>query len=144
MKVGKPRTKKEYQKYYDLRWRILRKRWHQPRGSEKDELEGQSIHLMACEKGKPLGVGRVHFNSSKEAQIRYMAVEEGLQGKGIGTIILKELEKSAKRKGANHMTLNARESAVGFYKKQGYRIVGKASTLFGVIPHYKMRKKLQR
>ena len=144
MKVGKPRTKKEYQKYYDLRWRILRKRWNQPRGSEKDELEGQSIHLMACEKGKPLGVGRVHFNSSEEAQIRYMAVEEGLQGKGIGTIILKELEKSAKRKGANHMTLNARESAVGFYKKQGYRIVGKASTLFGVIPHYKMRKKLQR
>jgi hypothetical protein len=127
MKVGKPRTKKEYQKYYDLRWRILRKRWNQPRGSEKDELEGQSIHLMAYEKGKPLGVGRVHFNSSKEAQIRYMAVEEGLQGKG-----------------ANHIILNARESAVGFYKKQGYRIVRKASTLFGVIPHYKMRKKLQR
>jgi len=144
MKVGKPRTKKEYQKYYDLRWRILRKRWNQPMGSEKDELEGQSIHLMACEKGQHLGVGRVHFSSSKEAQIRYMAVEEGLQGKGIGTIILKELEKSAKRKGANHIILNARESAVGFYKKQGYRIVGKASTLFRVIPHYKMRKKLQR
>jgi ribosomal protein S18 acetylase RimI-like enzyme len=144
MKVRKPRTKKEYQKYYDLRWRILRKPWNQPRGSEKDELEGQSIHLMACEKGKPLGVGRVHFNSSKEAQIRYMAVEEGLQGKGVGTIILKELEKSAKKKGTNHIILNARESAVGFYKKQGYRIVGKASTLFGVIPHYKMRKKLQR
>jgi ribosomal protein S18 acetylase RimI-like enzyme len=144
MKVRKPKTKKEYQKYYDLRWRILRKRWNQPRGSEKDELEGQSIHLMACEKGKPLGVGRVHFNSSKEAQIRYMAVEEGLQGKGIGTILLKEPEKSAKRKGANHIILNARQSAVGFYKKQGYRTVGKASTLFGVIPHYKMRKKLQR
>ena len=144
MKVGKPRTKKEYQKYYDLRWRILRKRWNQPRGSEKDELEGQSIHLMACKKGKPLSVGRVHFNSSEEAQIRYMAVEEGLQGKGVGTIILKELEKSAKRKGANHIILNARESAVGFYKKQEYRIVGKASTLFGVIPHYEMRKKLQR
>ena len=142
MRVRKLRTKKEYQKYYDLRWRILRKRWHQPRRSEKDELEGQSIHLMACEKGKLLGVGRVHFNSLKEAQIRYMAVEEGLQGKGVGTIILKELEKSAKRKDVNHIILNARESAVGFYKKQGYRIVRKASTLFGIIPHYKMRKDL--
>ena len=120
MKVRKPRTKEEYQKYYDLRWRILRKPWQQPRGSEKDNLEGQSIHLMACEKGKLLGVGRVHFNSSKEAQIRYMAVEEGVQGKGVGTIILKELEKSAIKKGANHTILNARESAVGFYKKQGY------------------------
>jgi N-acetylglutamate synthase-like GNAT family acetyltransferase len=99
---------------------------------------------MVCEKGRLLGVGRVHFNSLKEAQIRYMAVEEGLQGKGVGTIILKELERSAKRRGANHIILNARESAVDFYKKQGYRMVRKASTLFGVIPHYRMRKKLQR
>jgi ribosomal protein S18 acetylase RimI-like enzyme len=143
MKVREPRTKKEYEKYYDLRWRILRKPWTQPRGSERDELEGESIHVMACEKGKPLGVGRVHFNSSKEAQIRYMAVEEGLQGKGIGTMILQELEKNAERKGATHIILNARESAVGFYKKHGYRIVGKAHTLFGVIPHHEMRKKLR-
>ncbi len=143
MKVREPKTKKEYEKYYDLRWRILRKPWNQPKESEKDDLEKQSTHLMACEKGKPLGVGRVHFNSSKEAQIRYMAVEEDLQGKGVGTMILKALEKSAKRKGADHIVLNARESAVGFYKKHGYRIVGKAYTLFGVIPHYEMRKKLQ-
>jgi ribosomal protein S18 acetylase RimI-like enzyme len=143
MKVREPETKKEYEKYYDLRWRILRKPWNQPRGSEKDELEGQSIHLMACEKGKPLGVGRVHSNSSKEAQIRYMAVEEGLQGKGVGTMILRGLEKRAERKGADYIVLDARESAVGFYKKHGYRIVAKAHTLFGVIPHYKMRKKLR-
>ncbi len=142
MKVREPRTKKEYKRYYDLRWRILRKPWNQPRGSEKDELEGQSIHLMACEKGKVVGMGRVHFNSPKEAQIRYMAVEESLQGKGVGTRVLRELEKRAERKGAGHIILNARESAVGFYKKNGYRIVGNAHTLFGVIPHYKMRKKL--
>jgi ribosomal protein S18 acetylase RimI-like enzyme len=142
MKLVRPGTKKEYQKYYNLRWRILRKPWDEPRGSERDELEGQSIHLMACENGKLLGVGRVHFNSLKEAQIRYMAVEESWQGKGVGTTILKELERSAKRKGANHIILNARESAVGFYKKHGYRIIRKAHTLFGVIPHYKMRKRL--
>ncbi len=143
MKVREPKTKKGYEKYYDLRWRILRRPWNQPKGSEKDDLETQSIHLMACEKGKPLGVGRVHFNSSKEAQVRYMAVEEDLRGKGIGTKILKALEKNAKRKGADHIVLNARESAVEFYKKHGYRIVGKAHTLFGVIPHYGMRKELQ-
>jgi predicted GNAT family N-acyltransferase len=143
MKVRQPKTKKEYEKYYDLRWRILRKPWNQPKGSEKDELEEQSIHLMAYEKGKLLGVGRVHFNSSKEAQIRYMAVEERLRGKGAGTMILQDLEKRAKRKGSDHMVLNARESAVDFYKKHGYRIVAKAHTLFGAIPHYKMRKKLE-
>lgn len=143
IKVREPKTKSEYQKYYDLRWRILRKPWNQPEGSEKDELETHSIHRMAWEKGKPIGVGRVHFNSSKEAQVRYMAVEEDLRGRGVGTILLEELEKTAKRKGADHMVLNARESAVDFYKKRGYRIIGKAHTLFGVIPHYKMRKELE-
>ncbi len=143
MKVRCPRTKKEYEKYYDLRWRILRKPWNQLKGSEKDELEGQSVHLMAYEKGKLLGVGRVHFNSSKKAQIRYMAVEEDLQRKGVGTRILQELEKRAERKGADHIVLNARESAIGFYKSHGYRLLGKAHTLFGVIPHYKMRKRLR-
>ncbi len=142
MKIREPKTKKEYEKYYDLRWKILRKPWSQTKGSEKDDLEEQSIHLMAWEKGKPLGVGRVHFNSSKEAQVRYMAVEEDLQGKGVGTMILKALEKNAKRKGADYIVLNARESAVDFYKKHGYRIVGRSHTLFGVIPHYEMRKKL--
>ncbi len=144
MQIREPRTKNEFQKYYDFRWRTLRKPWKQPKGSEKDELEGQSIHLMACERGELIGVGRVHFNSPKEAQIRYMVVGEGYQRKGIGTAILKELEKRAKEKGAHYIVLNARKNAVDFYKKHGYRIIGKAHTLFGTIPHYKMRKKLQK
>ena len=36
MKVLEPKTKEDFKKYYDLRWRILRKPWNQPRGSEKE------------------------------------------------------------------------------------------------------------
>lgn len=44
--VKQPKTKEDFEKYYDLRYRILRKPWNQPRGSEKDELEKESFHIM--------------------------------------------------------------------------------------------------
>ena len=46
---------------------------------------------MVCEvDGIPIGVGRANFNSENEAQIRSMAVEQEWQGKGIGSLILKD------------------------------------------------------
>jgi ribosomal protein S18 acetylase RimI-like enzyme len=143
MKVYEPKSKEDFDKYYDLRWRILRKPWNQPIGSEKDDLENSSIHVMVCKKDRiPIGVGRAYFNSPEEAQIRYMAVEENYLGKGVGSLILRELEKRIKEKGGIYVVLNARESAVDFYKKHGYDIVEKAHTLFGSIPHFKMQKNL--
>ncbi|HKJ81245.1 MAG TPA: GNAT family N-acetyltransferase [Ignavibacteriaceae bacterium] len=143
MTITHPQTTEEFEKYYDLRWRILRAPWDQPKGSEKDKKEKGAIHLMACEKDKiPVGVGRVHFNSPEEAQVRYMAVEEDQRGKGIGAIILKELERSAVQKGAKIIMLNARDNAVPFYERYGYKIVKPSHTLFDSIPHFEMRKEL--
>ncbi len=138
--IRKTETKEEFEKYYNLRWRILRQPWNQPVGSEKDEKENRSIHIIACIGDQIVGCGRGHFNLPTEAQIRYMAVEEGFQGKGIGTQILKALENKLTRKGAKSIILNARKNAVFFYKKNGYEIVEKSQTMFGVIEHYKMRK----
>ena len=80
MIIKEPKTKEEFEQYYDLRWKILRQPWNQPRGSEKDEKENESIHIMLIHNDKVIGCGRGHFNSPTEAQIRYMAVEEGFQG----------------------------------------------------------------
>jgi len=144
MKISEPKTKTEFEKYYELRWKILRKPWNQPKGSEKDDLENKSIHRMVCDNsGEIIGCGRLHFNTEKEAQIRYMAVEENYQGKDVGSQILKSLEKSAKKNGVKYIILNSRDIATKFYEKQGYRIVEKDQTLFGSIEHYRMRKQLQ-
>ncbi|WP_455369357.1 GNAT family N-acetyltransferase [[Eubacterium] cellulosolvens] len=140
--ILQPKNQIDIEKYYDLRWRILRKPWNQPRGSEKDPLEDESIHLMACMDKKIVGVGRLHFNSDIEAQIRYMAVALNFQKKGIGTLLLRELEKIAKSKGAHHVILNGRDTALQFYQKNGYTILNKAHTIFGIIEHWKMRKNL--
>lgn len=142
MIVKSPLTRQEFFDYYDLRWRILRAPWNQPKGSEQDELEGQAIHIIAVENDKIIGCGRAHFNSDEEAQIRYMAVENQWQGRGVGKMILDELENRVVQKGAKKIILHARENVVRFYERNGYKLVKPSHTLFGVIPHYLMEKKI--
>ncbi|RLF63293.1 MAG: GNAT family N-acetyltransferase [Thermoplasmata archaeon] len=140
MKICEPKRDDDFKKYYELRWKVLREPWNQPRGSEKDDMEEESIHLMVCDEDEAVGVSRLHFNSREEAQVRYMAVDERYRGKGIGTMMLAELEKKAREKGASYIILNARENAVDFYRKNGYDVVERTYTLFGSINHFKMRK----
>jgi ribosomal protein S18 acetylase RimI-like enzyme len=142
-KISSPSTEEEFKNYYDLRWRMLRKPWDQPVGSEKDDKESTSIHIMVCDEGnKIVGIGRAHFNTSEEAQVRFMAVEEGYQKMGIGSIVLAELERRISEKGAKYIILNSRDTAIPFYKKHLYYEVKQTISLFGTIPHHKMRKDL--
>jgi N-acetylglutamate synthase-like GNAT family acetyltransferase len=143
MEIRSPKTVGEFKQYYELRWQLLRKPWKQPKGSEKDDKEDEAFHIIAKEKDNIIGVGRLHFNSEDEAQVRYMAVDKESQGKGVGSRILKELEGIAEKNGAKRIVLNARESAIEFYKKNNYKIIKKGHTLFGSIRHYKMSKSLR-
>lgn len=129
--------------YYALRWEILRAPWKQPRGSERDALDAGAIHLMAVDGGGVLiGVGRLHFNSIREAQIRYMAVSVARQRRGVGTLLLHALEDRAKRLGAASIVLDARETALGFYRKHGYHAIGPGHVLYNCISHVRMQKTL--
>ncbi|MBI5040957.1 MAG: GNAT family N-acetyltransferase [Gammaproteobacteria bacterium] len=130
--------------YYELRWRILRQPWGQPLGSERDALETQSWHRMACvEERIPVGVARLHLNNPEQAQLRYMAVECDRQRQGVGVALALELEKVARLLGASEVMLHARKDSIGFYEYLGYQITGPARTLFGTIPHSEMRKPLR-
>jgi hypothetical protein len=61
MVIRFPATESEFEAYYALRWKILREPWNQPPGSEKDEFEGEAVHLAAWDDyGKIIGVGRLH------------------------------------------------------------------------------------
>ena len=144
MKIIEPTTSEEFKKYYNLRYEVLRKPWGQPLGSERDEREETSIHRMIIDKktGNALAVGRLQFNSTHEAQIRYMAVADEFQGKGLGSQITSALEDVAQGKGIQHIILSARENALQFYKNNGYEIMEKTHLLFGEIQHWLMRKEL--
>ena len=141
IKLFHPHSELDFHRYYELRWRILRAPWQQPLGSEKDELEPVSIHLMACKTARiPAGVCRLHFNTGEQAQIRYMAVDENERYRGIGRLLLQRLEQLANERGANAVILNAREPVVGFYERNGYQISGPGHTLYQTIHHLRMIK----
>jgi len=142
--IIEPSSPDELDRYYQLRWKILRAPWNQPPGSERDPLDERSTHLMAVNSARDLlGVGRLHFNSIREGQVRYMAIAINNQRSGIGTLILETLEDLARRLGAARIVVDARESAIGFYRKRGYRPTGPGHMLFGQIAHIRMRKILR-
>jgi ribosomal protein S18 acetylase RimI-like enzyme len=128
-----------------LRWKTLRAPWNQPRGSETDPLDAVSSHLLAVDSSESiLGVGRLNFTAIGEARIRYMGVAAGYRRRGIGTLILCGLEQRAIALGAVRIVLDARESALGFYRKLGYTATGPGPMLFNRIAHVKMVKRLDR
>jgi N-acetylglutamate synthase-like GNAT family acetyltransferase len=143
MRLQEPVSQEDFEKYYLLRWEVLRKPWDQPRGTEKDEHEAASIHVMALDDaGECVGVSRLQFNSPQEAQVRFMGVRDDQQGKGVGKELMKYLEEKARAKGAKKVMLQARENAVQFYLSIGYVMVEKSFLLWGIIQHYRMEKEI--
>ena len=119
--IKQPENDSEFARYFDLRWRILRAPWNQPPGSEKDDIEQDCHHIIACtDAGDIVGVGRLQFISQTEAQIRYMAVEPAYEGRSIGRLIVAALENIAAENKRHTIVLDAREPAVGFYQRLEY------------------------
>jgi hypothetical protein len=78
--------------YFDLRWRILRQPWEQPRGSECDSMDDSAFHsffLILRVSNWPADV--CIFNAPAEAQVRFMAVDDNGRGRGCGSGILEGL-----------------------------------------------------
>ncbi|SEM93712.1 GNAT family N-acetyltransferase [Nitrosomonas marina] len=141
MYITLPQSEQDWSAYYDLRWRVLRAPWRQPKGSERDELEQIAYHVMVkTATDRTIGVGRIHPASVEKWQIRYMAVEKNFRDQGIGKMLLLELERHARTQRATRIVLNARNSATAFYLKHDFKIFGEAPTLYGVIKHQCMQK----
>jgi predicted GNAT family N-acyltransferase len=140
--IKSPETELEWDKYFNFRWEMLRKPLGISKETLKDELEDESHHLIAVDEQKEvIGGGRLHFNNNREGQIRYMAVSNTIQRKGLGSAIVSELEAIAREKGIQEMVLNARENAISFYLSMGYKETGLYKSDTG-IPHITMCKKL--
>ena len=143
--IRSPETEKEYLEYFHFRWKMLRQPHGKNPGTEKDDLEDNSYHLMLTEFGKIIGVGRIHFEEkggNKKGQIRYMAINQLYQKMGYGSKMLKALEDYATKNKVNNIFLNSRIKAMEFYKNNGYKTIKKTHLLYGEIQHWLMVKKI--
>jgi ribosomal protein S18 acetylase RimI-like enzyme len=149
--IQPPRTPDEWAAYYQLRYVVLRAPWQQPAGSERvpaDDAPGTVHALMLAPAASislvpnALAVGMLQITAAHQGQIRFMAVAPEAAGKGLGQQLVSYLETQARAAGLTEIVLHSRETAVGFYQRLGYGVVEPSHTLFGVLPHFLMRKLL--
>jgi N-acetylglutamate synthase-like GNAT family acetyltransferase len=142
-KVKHSSTPEEFKKIFELRVEVLRKPWNQPAETATDSVEARSVNAyIENERGEAIACGRLQENEGKTGQIRFMAVSGNYQGKGLGRLIVNDLEVTGKNMGLQKIGLQARENAVEFYKSCGYTIKEKSFLLWGIIQHYLMEKRL--
>ena len=76
------------------------------------------------------------FTEENQYQIRGMAVLSEFQKKGFGEALLEYCENEIRLKSGNLIWFNARKTAIGFYEKSGYGILGDSFEIPDVGPHY--------
>lgn len=133
----------EYDEAVALRYEVLRK----PLGLEftTDQLaaEWSDIHLAGFDpNGKMVAILILTAIDEQTLKMRQVAVAPHLQGKGLGAQLVHASEALALKRQYQHMVLHARETAVPFYLRLGYQIVGEPFEEVG-IPHSKMKKTLR-
>lgn len=142
IEVKKPETEKEWEVYYDLRYRILREPLGKERGSERTDDDENGVHFALHENNALIAVARLDHVDERVCQARFVAVESHLQGKGYGRKIMTALENQAIGLGYRKLILHARDYALPFYEKLGYTLVGPSYKLFDILQHFKMFKDL--
>ncbi len=115
----------EYRLECDLRHAVLREPLGLSFTAEELANEENQLHFGLFEPEDDLIACVVAVRlSPTDARIRQMAVSPGHQRRGVGTRLMKELEEHLRSRGFRNLVLHARASAVEFYEKLGYAVVG--------------------
>ena len=128
-----------YREMVALRYRVLREPLGLNFTPEQLAAESSDVLIGAYSGERIVGSLILTRQSEQAAQMRQVAVEEILQGRGIGRIMLEFAEQEAKKRGIAEITLHARETALPFYERLGYTSFGESFQEVG-LPHLEMRK----
>lgn len=131
----------EYLEMVRLRQDMLRS----PLGLQLDptelETEQKHVHIGAFEEENLLGCCMLVKENDHTVRLRQMAVSDKLQRKGVGKALMNFAENIARDQGYKNVIMHAREHAVGFYEKMGYKVTSPTFTEV-TIPHVVMEKPL--
>lgn len=132
----------EYSQMLNLRNEILRKPLNLFFDKGELEREKDDILIGAFEENKMLGCCLLTRVDKDCVRLRQMAVQNNLQGKGIGASMMNYAENVARDAGFKRLIMHARKTAVGFYEKLGYSVAGNEFIEVS-IPHFIMEKRLR-
>ena len=127
---------------HDLRRRVLRD--HLPGADVVNPEDAQpgAVHLGVVDgEGRVAAVATVfpeptaHRPGRRAARLRSMAVDPDRQGQGLGTQLLSALVARAGQDGFQVLWANGRDTALPFYRRHGWEVVGEGFESVG-LPHH--------
>lgn len=118
----------------EIRRKVFIEEQSVPEDLEWDNDDKQCFHILVTINNKPIATGRM----KPDGHIGRMAVLKEHRNKGIGTAILNELIKVARKHKLNNVYLHAQTSAIPFYEKQNFKVYSDEFMDAG-IPHKSMR-----
>lgn len=124
----------------ELKNAILRKPLGLLLSEEELEVDQGARHVACCRGDRLVGCLSL-LPQDSDVKMRHVAVAADMQGQGIGKALVVYSEALARKAGFRRMVLSARETAVPFYEKLGYRKVGGRFEKI-TIPHWAMEKLL--
>lgn len=125
----------------DLRYAVLREPLGLNYTREQLLAEDKDIHIIYYTDSIVMATLMLTPTENGYIKMRQVAVDEQYQGAGIGAKLVEFSEAYALDLGYKHMEMHARKTAVPFYLKQGYKIIGN-EFMEVTIPHFKMSKDL--
>ena len=132
---------------HDLRWRVLRgSRPGAPVAFAEDSRPG-AFHLAVRRDNTILAVasfsaeGTPHRPQRTAVRLRGMAVDWPYQRHGVGRLLVTTVIDRLRGEGVDVLWCNARDTAVGFYARLGFAVVGEGFVLpeSGIAHHVMVR-----
>jgi len=106
-----------------------------PRKLEIDGADSDCVHAVVWLDEVPVGTGRI----TTDGKVERVAVLKSFRGRGVGRMIMADLEAVALRGGLAETRCHAQVSAQVFYERIGYEVAG-ASFIEAGILHVPMKK----
>ena len=131
----------EYIQMVELRKKVLRQPLGLTFSEEELDCEKSEILIAAYDEEEILGCCMLCKMDNETLRLRQMAVNDTIQGKGIGASIMSFAENIARDKGYKKIMMHARDTAIGFYEKFGYKVKGNEFSEVN-LPHHVMEKEL--
>jgi predicted GNAT family N-acyltransferase len=132
----------DYDASFVLRSRVLREPLGLRPGPEERPAEASLVHLGAFERGVLIGCLMLEARGEGRVKMRQVAIDFHRQRDGVGTRLVRFSEEVARRAGHREMVLHAREKAVPFYERLGYRTRGEPFVEV-TLPHIAMWRALE-
>lgn len=133
---------KDYEQMVNLRYEVLRKPLGLNFAPDELEKEKNDILIGAFEDGRIMGCCLVTKVDNQVAKLRQMAVHKNMQRTGIGESMMSFAENITRDRGYKTLMMHARDSAIGFYERFGYKVKGDQFIEVN-LQHHVMEKKLR-